>query len=56
MLRHHLGGLHMAEGVLAETHNLQVIDLATAMKSGQTGEIQVLQGLLAHLGAQPLPS
>jgi uncharacterized protein (DUF305 family) len=56
MLRHHLGGLHMVEGILTATHDQQVIDLANAMKAGQTGEIQVLQGLLTKLGAQPLPS
>jgi uncharacterized protein (DUF305 family) len=56
MLRHHLGGLHMVDGVLARTHNQQVVDLATAMKTGQQGEIQVLQNLLTHLGAQPLQS
>jgi uncharacterized protein (DUF305 family) len=54
MLRHHLGGLHMVDGILNETHDQQVIDLANAMKSGQQGEIQVLQDLLTHLGAQPL--
>jgi uncharacterized protein (DUF305 family) len=56
MLRHHLGGLHMVDGILARTHNQQVVDLATAMKTGQQGEIQVLQNLLTHLGAQPLQS
>ena len=56
MLRHHLGGLHMVDGILAQTHNQQVVDLATAMKTGQQGEIQVLQNLLTHLGAQPLQS
>lgn len=56
MLRHHLGGLHMVDGILAESHNQQVIDLATAMKSGQQGEIQVLQDLLTKLGAKPLQS
>jgi uncharacterized protein (DUF305 family) len=56
MLRHHLGGLHMVDGILTATHDQQVIDLATAMKTGQQGEIQVLQELLTHLGAQPLQS
>jgi uncharacterized protein (DUF305 family) len=54
MLRHHLGGLHMVDGILAETHNQQVIDVAAAMKTGQQGEIQVLQDLLTQFGAQPL--
>jgi uncharacterized protein (DUF305 family) len=56
MLRHHLGGLHMVDGILARTHNQEVVDLATAMKTGQQGEIQVLQSLLTHLGAEPLQS
>ncbi len=55
MLRHHLGGIHMVEGILAETHNQQVIDLATTMKVNQTGEVQVLENLLTTLGAKPLP-
>ncbi len=56
MLRHHLGGIHMVDGLLNETSNQQVIDLANSMKSGQTGEIQVLQQMLTKLGAKPLPS
>jgi uncharacterized protein (DUF305 family) len=56
MLRHHLGGIHMVDGILGQTDNQQVIDLATTMKVNQTGEIQVLQQLLTRLGAQPLGS
>jgi len=56
MLRHHLGGIHMVEGVLAETSNQQVIDLASTMKANQTGEVTVLRNLLSKLGAQPLPA
>jgi uncharacterized protein (DUF305 family) len=55
MLRHHLGGIHMVEGLLAETSNQQVVNLATTMKVGQSGEITTLRGLLSELGAQPLP-
>jgi uncharacterized protein (DUF305 family) len=54
MLRHHLGGIHMVEGILAVTHNQRVIDLANTMKVNQTGEVQVLQDLLTKLGAKPL--
>jgi uncharacterized protein (DUF305 family) len=56
MLRHHLGGLHMVDGILGLTDNQQVVDLANTMKANQTGEIQVLQQLLTKLGAQPLTS
>jgi uncharacterized protein (DUF305 family) len=54
MLRHHLGGIHMVEGLLAESSNPQVTALATTMKVGQTGEITTLRSLLSELGAQPL--
>ncbi|HEX6498209.1 MAG TPA: DUF305 domain-containing protein [Micromonosporaceae bacterium] len=54
MLRHHLGGIHMVDGVLAVSHNQQVRDLATAMKTGQSGEVEVMHHLLDQLGAKPL--
>ena len=56
MLRHHLGGIHMVEGILQVSHNSQVRTLASLMLSGQQGEVVVLQGLLQTLGAQPLTS
>jgi uncharacterized protein (DUF305 family) len=56
MLRHHIGGIHMVEGILEETHNSQVRTLAETMLSGQQGEVTVLQGELKTLGAQPLSS
>jgi len=56
MLRHHIGGIHMVEGVLQETHNSQVRTLAETMLSGQQGEVTVLQQELTTLGAQPLSS
>lgn len=54
MLRHHLGGLHMVDGILAKSHDGEVRDLATAMKNGQTGEVTRLRELLTNLGAKPL--
>lgn len=54
MLRHHIGGLHMVEGILQESDDPQVRELAQAMKDGQTKEIQVLTSLLTDLGAKPL--
>jgi uncharacterized protein (DUF305 family) len=50
MIQHHLGGIHMVEGILAETHNSQVKKLATAMKEGQQYEVTVLRNLQADLG------
>lgn len=56
MLRHHLGGIHMVEGILAETSNPQVRALAESMKAGQQREVANLQQLLTQLGASPLPA
>lgn len=56
MLRHHLGGIHMAEGILARTPNAQVRELAQAMVDGQQSEVVTLRQLLTKLGAQPLQS
>jgi uncharacterized protein (DUF305 family) len=56
MLRHHLGGIHMVDGLLAESHNQTVIDLAQTMKANQQGDITVLEQLLTQLGAKPLGS
>lgn len=54
MVRHHLGGIHMVEGVLSETKNAQVRTLAEAMQAGQQREVTIMQQLLTKLGAQPL--
>jgi uncharacterized protein (DUF305 family) len=54
MLRHHLGGIHMVDGILAETSNPTVRALAETMKKNQSGEVTVLENMLKDLGAQPL--
>jgi len=54
MLRHHLGGLHMIEGVLAEDPIAEVRTLAETMQRNQSGEIPVMRNLLTNLGAAPL--
>lgn len=54
MLRHHLGGIHMVDGVLADNPSPQVRELAETMKANQTNEVQVLKTLLTRLGANPL--
>ena len=56
MLRHHLGGIHMVEGILSETKNDRVRELAQSMKDGQQSEVVTLRDLLTSLGAQPLGS
>lgn len=54
MLRHHLGGIHMIDAVLAESDNDRVRDLAQQMRNAQAGEIEALRELLKALGAKPL--
>lgn len=56
MLRHHLGGIHMVQGVLQVTKDKNVRELAEAMLNGQESEVNSLQNLLKDLGAQPLTS
>jgi uncharacterized protein (DUF305 family) len=50
MKTHHLGGIHMAEGILAESGNSQVRKLAQSIKDGQQYEINVLTDLQRKLG------
>ncbi len=54
MLRHHLGGIHMVDAVLAQNPTQEVRDLAETMKQNQSGEITVMQTMLAQLGAKPI--
>jgi uncharacterized protein (DUF305 family) len=56
MLRHHVGGIHMVEGILQLTKNSEVHDLAEGMLNGQQTEIVVLGDDLTRLGAKPLSS
>lgn len=56
MLRHHLGGIHMVEGLLQVSHDKQVTDLASQMKNAQQNDVTNLRDLLTQLHAQPLPS
>ncbi|GAA1821665.1 DUF305 domain-containing protein [Luedemannella flava] len=51
MLRHHLGGIHMVDGLLAKASDPRVIELAKGMKSAQTGEVQALEMLLKSMNA-----
>lgn len=54
MLRHHLGGIHMIDAVLARSERPEVVELATRMKNSQQKEIEILRDLLEDLHAEPL--
>jgi uncharacterized protein (DUF305 family) len=54
MLRHHLGGIHMVDGLLADNPSPDVRDLAETMKRNQAAEVTVMKTMLAELGAKPL--
>lgn len=54
MIRHHLGGIHMADAILTLSHNPDVTSLAQSMKSGQQTEITIFTNLLTSMGAKPL--
>jgi uncharacterized protein (DUF305 family) len=54
MLRHHLGGIHMASAIISLSHDRQVVDLATTMRNNQQGEVTNLRNKLELLHAQPL--
>lgn len=56
MLRHHLGGVHMADEAITLTKDSRVQALAEQMKVGQQKEITQLTAKLKELGAQPLSS
>lgn len=45
MIKHHLGGIHMVDGVLKVSKNSDVDYLAQSMKTGQQGEITAMQEL-----------
>ncbi|MFD1325403.1 DUF305 domain-containing protein [Micromonospora sonneratiae] len=51
MRKHHLGGIHMAQGVLDLSDDDQVRALAESMVAGQKKEINSIQALLTKLGA-----
>jgi uncharacterized protein (DUF305 family) len=45
MIKHHLGGIHMVDGVLKVSKNADVVYLAGSMKVGQQGELTAMQQL-----------
>lgn len=49
MVNHHIGGVHMAEGVLKLTDHPEVTRVAEAMVRGQQSEIEVLNDIAQRL-------
>lgn len=56
MIRHHEGGLPMAEMALEESKNPQVRDLAQAIVATQQAEIAIMEEMLAQKGAPANPA
>ena len=56
MIRHHEGGVDMAEGLLKLSDRDEVRALAQHIVDGQNAEIRMMKDLLAARGAQPLPA
>lgn len=54
MLRHHQGGLPMAQWAAAHAQTAYVRNLASKMAASQSGEIIQMEQLLRGLGASPL--
>ena len=56
MIRHHEGGIIMAQAVLALSNSREVEQLARSIEDGQRAEIAEMRSMLAARGAQSLPS
>ena len=54
MIRHHQGGVLMAEDILARNPRPQVARLAESIIAGQQSEIEYMTSLLQERGAEPL--
>ncbi|MDW5323372.1 DUF305 domain-containing protein [Plantactinospora sp. KLBMP9567] len=52
MLDHHLGGIHMAEGILDLSDDEQVTAMAESMVAGQKKEISLVRTLQGRIGAR----
>jgi uncharacterized protein (DUF305 family) len=52
MRQHHLGGIHMAQEILALSKNADVTWLAQTMVRGQQAELTVIDEMLKQLGAK----
>lgn len=56
MIRHHEGGVQMAQALLKLSDRDEVTSMANKIVGGQSGEIKLMTDLLRQRGAQPLPS
>ncbi|WP_307845317.1 DUF305 domain-containing protein [Planomonospora sp. ID67723] len=56
MIRHHEGGVQMAEALLKLSERDEVATMARHIVDGQSGEIKLMTDMLRQRGAQPLPS
>lgn len=56
MIRHHEGGVQMANGVLPLSDRDEVTGMAQKIVNGQSGEIKLMTELLKQRGATPLPT
>ncbi|MFG1701603.1 DUF305 domain-containing protein [Nonomuraea sp. M3C6] len=56
MIRHHEGGVQMAQGLLKLSTRPEVVSMAQKIVQGQSGEIKLMTELLRQRGAQPYPS
>lgn len=54
MIRHHEGGVFMAQDILGKTKNAVVTRLAESIVASQTGEVTYMESLLEKRGAQRL--
>lgn len=54
MIRHHLGGVHMAEAILKLSDDSRVVTLAKQIMAGQQTEINNMNRMLQQMGAKPL--
>ncbi|WP_344578054.1 DUF305 domain-containing protein [Nonomuraea roseoviolacea] len=56
MIRHHEGGVQMAQGLLRLSDREEVANMADKIVKGQSSEIKLMTDLLKARGAQPLPT
>ncbi|TDD22379.1 DUF305 domain-containing protein [Nonomuraea diastatica] len=56
MIRHHEGGVEMAEGLLKLSTRSEVVNMAQKIVASQSGEIKLMTDLLEKRGARPYPS
>lgn len=54
MITHHVSGVEMAQAALARVERAEVRALAQSMVDAQTYEIEVMQGMLAAKGQEPV--